>query len=238
MSTSSPALPSPPAPPKLVNLYHLRLVGSPKPCFICSKETTACLANDGPTDWIYVCKSHTLDPGFARPAPTQAGSASSATTSPALPSSTAASTAAAPSPPTVPQSEIDKVKKEYEEKQKRKAAATSTDSSSTTTTTTTTAGKALSVLKTSASAISTLASTTQSTLFPPPAPVVPSPSELLRAEASRSKTFVLNRDYFRMRQDLKRREWEKHDAKTRGAEWEFPKVPKGGLPSVPTTKIG
>lgn len=35
---------APPAgPPKLTNLYHLRTVGTPKPCVICSKETVACL---------------------------------------------------------------------------------------------------------------------------------------------------------------------------------------------------
>lgn len=32
-----------PGPPKLVNMYYLRVVGTPKPCMICSKLTTSCL---------------------------------------------------------------------------------------------------------------------------------------------------------------------------------------------------
>ncbi|GAA5898082.1 hypothetical protein JCM5296_001987 [Sporobolomyces johnsonii] len=224
---------APSGPPKLVNLYYARTTGTAKSCIVCSKETVTCLANEGVTDWMHVCKSHLLDPGFAKPAP------STTTTTPT--STPPASPAPTPSP--VPQSEIDKVKKEYEEKQKRKTEAAEKAKSDSSTpaaspASTSTVGKAFSALRTSASAITSLASTTQSTLFPPAPPPQLSATELARAEAAKAKVFVLNRDYFRMRQDAKRREWEKKDAIERAKGWSFPKVPTGGFPSMPTGKIG
>ncbi|GAA6004773.1 hypothetical protein JCM11491_002224 [Sporobolomyces phaffii] len=220
----------PTGPPKLVNRYNLRRVGAAKACFICSKETVHCLANDDMSDWMYVCHSHVLDPAFARPAPAASGGSptSSGTTTPPPP----------PASPPVPQSEIDKVKREYEEKLKRKSDAAATPPASTSTTAaTTTTGKAFSVLKSSVSTLSSLATTatahSSTLLFPPPAPVVPSPSELLRQEAKAAKVFALNRTYFDMRVDRKKREWHAKDAKERSKQWAFPKVPQGGLPSLP-----
>ncbi|GAA5964329.1 hypothetical protein JCM3765_006461 [Sporobolomyces pararoseus] len=227
MSSVTSPTPPPQGPPKLTNLYNLRPVATPKPCFICSKETSWCLANSEMSDWMFVCFNHVLDPAFAKPA-----SSSSTSTTP---------TNSNPSTPKVSQSEIEKVKAEYFEKQRKKeqASTTSTKEStppacSSTTPSTTTTGKAFSVLKSSVSTISSLASTATSTsssiLFPPPEPVIPSPTELLREEAKTSKVFILNKTYFEMRCSKKRKEWEKKDAKERGKEWSFPKVPKGGLP--------
>jgi len=160
------------------------------------------------------------------------------------PSSTSVTPSSTPPPssPKVPQSEIDKVKAEYAEKQKRKESTASSEpdkpkESTSAPPPTTTSGKAFSVLKSSVSTITSLATTatshSSSILFPPPEPVIPSPSELLRQEAKKSKVFVLNKSYFEMRVSKKRREWEVKDAKERGKEWSFPKVPKGGLPSLP-----
>ena len=59
-------------PPKLVNLYNLRQTATAKPCFICSKETSHCLANAELSDWIYVCHGHVLDPAVRRRLPSRA----------------------------------------------------------------------------------------------------------------------------------------------------------------------
>ncbi|GAA6029780.1 hypothetical protein JCM8097_001046 [Rhodosporidiobolus ruineniae] len=218
MASPSPS-PAPSAgPPKLVNLYHARTVGTAKSCFICHKETTCCLATDGVTDFIYVCRSHLLDPGFAKPAASSA--APSATSSP--------TTSAPPSP--VPQAEIDGVKKEYEEKQAKKAAASSaTEEKKDDSTSKSLPSTAFSLLRTGASTLTSLSSTAATTLFPPPPPTVPSATERLRAEAEKAKVFVLQRDYFAMRVSAKRREWEKKDAKERAAGWSFPKPPTGKI---------
>ncbi|GAA5821853.1 hypothetical protein JCM11251_004744 [Rhodosporidiobolus azoricus] len=215
----SPASSAPAGPPKLVNLYHVRTVGTAKSCFICHRETTCCLATEGVTDFIYVCRSHLLDPGFAKPA---------ATSSP----SPASSPAASPAPPPVSQAEIDKVKKEYEEKQAKKVAAEKASSATTddAAKSKSPASTAFSLLKTGASTITSFSSTAATTLFPPPPPAVPSATERARAEAEKAKTFVLQRDYFAMRVTAKRREWEKKDAKERSAGWSFPKAPTGKLP--------
>jgi hypothetical protein len=52
-----------PGPPRIVNLYHVRTVATPKQCYVCHRETTTCLATDGVTDFLYTCKHHLLDPG-------------------------------------------------------------------------------------------------------------------------------------------------------------------------------
>ncbi|GAA5927453.1 AAA-ATPase Vps4-associated 1 family protein [Sporobolomyces koalae] len=219
----------PSGPPKLINVYNLRQVGTAKSCFVCSKETVFCLATADLSDFLYVCHSHVLDPGFAKPITTPAS------TPPTSPT-------ASPAPPAVPQSEIDKVKREYEQKQKRKQSDPTTPSEPTpasSSSSSTTATKALSVLKSSVSSISSLAQSTaqqsSTLLFPPPAPVIPSASELLREEAKRSKQFSLNRHYFEMRCDRKRKEWEVKDAKSRAKTFNFPKVPQGGLPNLSST---
>lgn len=65
-SLSPSGAPSPPVgPPRLVNLYNVRLVATPKQCFICHRETTTCLATDGVTDFLYTCRHHLLDPGVS-----------------------------------------------------------------------------------------------------------------------------------------------------------------------------
>ncbi|GAA6001334.1 Vfa1p [Rhodotorula paludigena] len=227
VASGSAASPAPsPGPPKLVNVYYKRTVATPKTCFICHRETTTCLATEGVSDFLYTCPSHLLDPGFARPAP------SSSTPS------AASSPAGSPAPSPVPRSEIDKVKQEYEDKQKRKAEGSDAskegddkgkkdDSAASQP-----ASTAFALFKTGASALSSLSTTASSHLFPAPPPTAPSAVETARLAAQTARVFVLQRDYFRMRCETKRREWEKKDAKERGAAWSFPKAPKGGLPGA------
>ncbi|GAA6014710.1 hypothetical protein JCM10207_006912 [Rhodosporidiobolus poonsookiae] len=224
-STPSPTLsgapPAPPGPPKLVNLYYLRTVATPKSCFICHRDTTTCLATQDVSDFVYVCKSHLLDPGFAKPAASQPSSSAPSSPSPA--------SSPAPSP-SVPQSEIDKVKKEYEEKQARRAASSSSDSKdSEGEKAKGPASTAFSLLRTGASTLTSLSTSAASTLFPPPPPVAPSATDLARAAAEKAKVFVLQREYFAMRVAQKRREWERRDAKERGGGWSFPKAPTGRI---------
>lgn len=54
-----------PGPPRIVNVYHVRTVATPKQCYVCHRETTTCLATDGVTDFLYTCKHHLLDPGVS-----------------------------------------------------------------------------------------------------------------------------------------------------------------------------
>ncbi|GAA5989367.1 hypothetical protein JCM11641_004201 [Rhodosporidiobolus odoratus] len=219
--TLPPAPPGAPAgPPKFANLYHVRTVGTAKSCFICHRETTCCLATEGVTDYLYACRSHLLDPGFAKPASSVAATAS--------PSSSNA-------PSQVPQAEIDKVKKEYEEKQARKTAASpsAADAKTAESAKSNPASTAFSLLRTGASTLTSFSTSAASTLFPPPPPTVPSATDRARSEAETATTFVLQRDYYAMRVSAKRREWEKKDADERGKGWSFPKVPRGALPSGP-----
>ncbi|KWU47296.1 DUF1742-domain-containing protein [Rhodotorula sp. JG-1b] len=232
LASSASSTPSPSGtrtgPPRIVNLYRVRTVATPKQCYVCHRETTTCLATDGVTDFLYTCKHHLLDPGFARPAP--ASGTATPTSAPASPTL---------SPP-VPRSEIDKVKKEYEEKQKRKEATAASGSSAdskdkegkdeSSSSSRGPASTAISLFKTGASALSSLSSQASSTLFPPPAaPAEPSAAERARTAAAQAKVFVLHKDFFRMRLDKKRKEWEKKDAEERGRQWSFPKAPRGGL---------
>ena len=254
LASSASSTPSPSGtrtgPPRIVNLYRVRTVATPKQCYVCHRETTTCLATDGVTDFLYTCKHHLLDPGvgffafelsaenvahwitplaqFARPAP--ASGTATPTSAPASPTL---------SPP-VPRSEIDKVKKEYEEKQKRKEATAASGSSAdskdkegkdeSSSSSRGPASTAFSLFKTGASALSSLSSQASSTLFPPPAaPAEPSAAERARTAAAQAKVFVLHKDFFRMRLDKKRKEWEKKDAEERGRQWSFPKAPRGGL---------
>ncbi|KDE07972.1 hypothetical protein MVLG_01878 [Microbotryum lychnidis-dioicae p1A1 Lamole] len=206
-----------PGPPQLTNLYHLRTVGTEKTCSMCGKATFACLATPDVGDFIYVCTSHLADPGFAKPA--------TSSNTPSTPSSI--SSPAPPSPANL-QSEIEKVKAEYEAKLAAKdktladaAVAKSSSSSS----------WLHSGLKTGYSAVSSLATTTMATittpLAPPPAPV-PSPHEVNKAIALNSKVFTLHRSIFAMRQDAVKKKWQAQDARERA---------KGlGLPSVPISR--
>jgi len=177
-----------------------------------------CTANKEVTDFLYTCTSHLTDPGFARPAPSSSSPSSPATSAP-------------PSPSVSPafQSEVEKVKKEYEEKAKAKKEgekdkeSEGKDSS----------GWLASSFKTGYSAVSSLATTSASTLFPPPPPVAPSASELARLAAKDAKVWVLNRDVFRMRTDAARKKWQAAEAKERIKGLSFPSAPRGTVGGVP-----
>ncbi|KAJ7873277.1 DUF1742-domain-containing protein [Mycena olivaceomarginata] len=51
------------------NLYYKRTAGTPKPCYICYKDTTTVLATINTVDFLYTCVVHLSDPGFASPKP-------------------------------------------------------------------------------------------------------------------------------------------------------------------------
>jgi len=78
-----------------VNVYYKRATATPKPCYVCSKETTTCLATIDVSDFLYTCPSHLTDTGFAVPLAQPA------------------------TKPTITQEDIDRVKAEYEEKHKK-----------------------------------------------------------------------------------------------------------------------
>ncbi|KAI5480358.1 hypothetical protein MNV49_000933 [Pseudohyphozyma bogoriensis] len=174
---------------------------------MCSKDTVVCLANEGVTDFLYTCESHLKDPGFARPAG-----------SPSTPSSTP------PTTPSVPQSEIDKVKAEYEDKLARKKEALDAKEKELNAA----ANKDKSWLSTGISGISSLAASTISQ-FTPPTPPPPSPPLPVVAPT----VFVLHRNIFAMRVDRKKKEWQAKEAKERMKGLSLPSVP-GGLPSLKT----
>lgn len=125
------------------------------------------------------------------------------------------------------------MKKEYEEKQAKKAAkeAAAKDAEKPLPDVASKGipSTAFGLLKTGAATLTSFSSTAATTLFPPPPPAVPSPSEQMRADAEKAKVFVLQREYFAMRQATKKREWEKKDAKERASNWSFPKAPTGRI---------
>ncbi|CAG8534789.1 6358_t:CDS:2 [Paraglomus occultum] len=53
---------------QLKNLYTHRTATTERPCFICSRLSSAVLTTDDGLDWFYVCVSHLNDRGFAKPA--------------------------------------------------------------------------------------------------------------------------------------------------------------------------
>lgn len=174
-------------------------------------------ANKEVTDFLYTCTSHLSDPGFARPAPCS--------------SSPSPATSAPPSPSVSPalQTEVEKVKKEYEKKAKaRKADEEAKDSEGKNS-----SGWLASSLKTGYSAVSSLATTSASTLFPPPPPATPSALELARLAAKDAKVWVLNRDVFRMRTDAARKKWQAAEAKERMKGLSFPSAPRGTVGGAP-----
>ncbi|KAK4056508.1 hypothetical protein OIO90_002355 [Microbotryomycetes sp. JL221] len=224
---------SPTGPPKLVNLYFVRTVATPKQCFVCHKETTICLANADVSDFLYTCQSHLLDPGFAKPVVPQTSSADSQSSSPTKEGST------------VSRTEIDKAISQHKDKEKNKQNVNEQDkdksaATTTTTTTTTATGVATSLLKTGFSAMSSLASTTHDHLFGSAGVSTTSnssstittlsPSQQMREQAKTAKQFTLHRDIFKMRQDKLKNQYYKKQAKVT--------VDRLKMPSVPTTLPG
>ncbi|KAL8278467.1 hypothetical protein RQP46_009157 [Phenoliferia psychrophenolica] len=197
------ANPVPGGPPKLQNLYYARQVGTAKACCMCLKDTTSCLSNADVTDFLYACPSHLSDPGFARPAP---------------------STTSTPASPSIPQSEIDKVKAEFEERQRKKKEAASSDKDKD-------KNDKASWLSTGMSAgmsgLSTLASTTKDFLIAPPSSAPPSPTLPAVGAAATSKVFVLHRNIFQMRVDANRKAWQTKEAKERAKQLALPATPRG-----------
>ena len=101
-STSSPAAP--------VNHYIRRLAATPKSCLVCYRPSPHVLVSQSipQADFFYVCASHLDDRHFAtKIAPTAAKGAAKTTQESRLPDQ-------------VSQSEIERIKKEYDERQRQK----------------------------------------------------------------------------------------------------------------------
>lgn len=162
-------------------------------------------ANADVTDFMYICPSHLNDPGFAKLAPPASSTTASTTTS------------------TVPQSEIDKVKKEYEERQERKKSASSDKDKES-------KGWIASGFSGLGSLASSAASSASNSLFPPtppsPPPITPSASTTIQTGP---KAYILHRDIFSMRTTQARKKWEAKVAKERLQGLNLPSAPRGGL---------
>lgn len=234
---SSPA--PPPGPPKLVNLYNVRQVGTPKRCFICSKDTNTCL---GETTLSPPCPRSAVPapeltlitpacsqrgrlglPLLLRLSPVRQGCKHSRP-SPLYPlaiadhppSQFASAAPSAPCPtPAVPQAEIDKVTAAYKAKQAAKEKPSDSSESKGWVST------ALSGVSTVGSAALSGATSATSALFPP-APVV---QPVVAAPIP--KQVVLQRNVFQMRVDEKRKKWQKEEAKKRLEGLSLPTAPRG-----------
>ncbi|GAA94202.1 uncharacterized protein L969DRAFT_93584 [Mixia osmundae IAM 14324] len=73
-------------PPTFANVYWRREVGTARPCFICNRETTICLATSDLADFVYTCQSHLSDRNFASAVAPVTPPASPAIPSPTPPS--------------------------------------------------------------------------------------------------------------------------------------------------------
>jgi hypothetical protein len=71
--------------------------GTARPCFICYKPSTICLATQNTVDFLYTCDAHLRDPGFATRVPDESE----------------------PTKPGLSAADIAEVKAEWEERQKR-----------------------------------------------------------------------------------------------------------------------
>lgn len=167
-------------------------------------------ANADVTDFMYICPSHLNDPGFAKPA--------------LSPSSTASTTTS-----TVPQSEIDKVKKEYEDRLERKKAASSSEKDKDKES----KGWIASGFSGLGSLASSAASSASNSLFPP-TPPSPPPTTASASTAVQTgpKAYILHRDIFSMRTTQARKKWEAKVAKERLQGLNLPSAPRGGLRPV------
>lgn len=212
-------------------LLPLSFSGAHTPTNIDWTNLSTRTANAAVTDFLYTCPSHLADPGVRAPtAATRSHTVSASLTfptpqfaRPAPSTSTSGSSTPIDTPPapSVPQSEIDRVTKEYHERQQRKkdGKATASDKEA----------DSKSWLSASLSGLGSLASSaTSSLLAAAPAPEQPAATTV----ASSAKVFVLNRDIFAMRQASARKVWQAKEAKERAAKLSLPAAPRGGLASA------
>ncbi|CAG7848743.1 SubName: Full=Uncharacterized protein {ECO:0000313/EMBL:CCA69964.1} [Serendipita indica DSM 11827] len=161
----------------LQNMYYKRPVGTPKPCFICYRETRTVLWN--PQDFLYTCDSHLSDTGFA----------------------TAVSPDPAPSQKvTLSEDELKKIKEEWEDKQRKKkekeeAAKAEKEKEKESGSSTSWLGWAMGGSNSGTNASGSSSTSPSSSSRTPPAALFSSPNS-----PPTHQKYVLNRQIFAMRQ--------------------------------------
>lgn len=209
------------------NVYIHRQAGTPKSCYVCHKQTPHVLVSQSiPTlDFIYVCHAHLADRHFATKLSDPASSPSSST---ATTAGGAGGASGERLPDKVSQSEINKIKAEYEAKLKAKEKEKEKEKDSKPFSAMSVAG---SVFSTATSTVSGLASTAISSI-PTEAPQTataaaagPTAAETLAKQHPLHATYSLHREFYAARV----REWNNKMVKKKASELNMPPAPKNAL---------
>ncbi|KAJ1603673.1 hypothetical protein NDA14_001875 [Ustilago hordei] len=217
---------------KPANIYVLRQAGTPKCCYVCHKSSPHVLVSQSiPTlDFIYVCHAHLADRHFANKLSDPASSSSTASTAGAGGGGGASGERL---PDKVSQSEIDKIKAEYEarlkakQKESKPFSAMSVAGSVFSTVTSTVSGlasTAISSIATEAPPLATAASAAPTSAAPTSA--APTSAESLAKQHPLHATYSLHREFYAARV----REWNKKMVKKKASELNMPPAPKNALP--------
>ncbi|CCF48734.1 hypothetical protein NDA11_007508 [Ustilago hordei] len=207
---------------KPANIYVLRQAGTPKCCYVCHKSSPHVLVSQSiPTlDFIYVCHAHLADRHFANKLSDPASSSSTASTAGAGGGGGASGERL---PDKVSQSEIDKIKAEYEARLKAKQKESKPFSAMSV------AGSVFSTVTSTVSGLASTAISSIATEAPPlatAASAAPTSAESLAKQHPLHATYSLHREFYAARV----REWNKKMVKKKASELNMPPAPKNALP--------
>ncbi|SOV05948.1 uncharacterized protein UDID_08739 [Ustilago sp. UG-2017a] len=221
---------------KPANIYVLRQAGTRKCCYVCHKSSPHVLVSQSiPTlDFIYVCHAHLADRHFANKLSDPASSSSIASTAGGGAGGGGGGGASGERlPDKVSQSEIDKIKAEYEarlkakEKESKPFSAMSVAGSVFSRVTSTVSGlasTAISSIATEAPPSATAASAGPTSACPTSA--CPTSAESLAKQHPLHATYSLHREFYAARV----REWNNKMVKKKASELNMPPAPKNALP--------
>ncbi|SAM86286.1 uncharacterized protein UBRO_08739 [Ustilago bromivora] len=214
---------------KPANIYVLRQAGTFKCCYVCHKSSRHVLVSQSiPTlDFIYVCHAHLADRHFANKLSEPASSSSTTSTAGGGGVGGGGGGGGGASgerlPDKVSQSEIDKIKAEYEARLKAKEKESKPFSAMSV------AGSVFSTVTSTVSGLASTAISSIATEAPPlatAASAAPTSAESLAKQHPLHATYSLHREFYAARV----REWNKKMVKKKASELNMPPAPKNALP--------
>ncbi|KAJ1032788.1 hypothetical protein NDA18_001513 [Ustilago nuda] len=209
---------------KPANIYVLRQAATGKCCYVCHKSSPHVLVSQSiPTlDFIYVCHAHLADRHFANKLSDPASSLSTASTAGGGGGGGGARGASGERlPDKVSQSEIDKIKAEYEARLKAKQKESKPFS------TMSVAGSVFSTVTSTVSGLTSTAISSIATEAPALATAAsPTAASPLAKQHPLHATYSLHPEFYAARV----REWNKKMVKKKASELNMPPAPKNALP--------